>query len=474
MTQSKTSKYSNNKIRKWTPSIFLPESGQIANSINRLTQDFLEEIFNPNCRQLADYILMAKKDPMVRACIELKCLRTSTALGKYHHPENIYEEWINSNFSHMKGSLRQKIGRMASAAPLGFSVAEIVFSSTMPGYPNQWRIKDLIILDPTRVTFEGTKKEGIVNIIYVDGNGNKKRIPYYKCLHVYNGFGSTFYTDDEVYGDPESATAYQYHKAKQAILAEMMVAAKTNASGIWVGKADSNASVEMLDPLGGVRKNSDGTPMVEPAMASMFRQMLNLQNNSVIVTDKDNDITSLSSPTSEQFWNLAIDIFDKGIRRAYGIPDLIFNEGSSAVQFGSIGKQHKSILDAQVESILLQIQDQLLEKIIKPLLLFNFGEKRIGEFTADPVIDPETQSSRINNIISAMSSNIISPNNLEAVNSLAELLGLPSLTERQKQEDLQNQLIKTYLENQVFAGDPGIVSSLGLPAPTPAEESGST
>jgi hypothetical protein len=453
------SKYSGKVIKKWTPSLFPPQSGQITSSINRLTQDFLEEIFNPNNRDIHGYITMAKKDPTVRACIELKCLRVATALGKYHHPNNKREEWINQNFENMKGSIKQKVGRLGSAAPLGFSVAEIVFSSSSPGFKNQWKLKDLIILDPTRVSFEGTREAGIKYVVYNDGSGVSKRIPYSKCIHVSNGFGSVFGTDDDVFGDPESKTAYQYYKAKQAILAEMMVAAKANAGGIFIGKADGNVSVEMLDPLGQVRRDATGAPMTEPAQANLYRQLLNLENNSVVVTDKDNEISTLASQTSEGFWSIAIDLLDKGIKRSYGIPDLIFSEGSSAIQFGSLGKQHKSILDAQVESILVQIQDQILEKIVKPLLVFNFGEHDLGSFASDPVLDPDTQSSRVNNIISAMSSNIISPSNTGALNTLSELLGLPSLTESQRLTLIQNDLIKTYIENQVFAGD---TAALGL------------
>jgi len=454
MQDNQKSPYSNRKIRSWSPTLMPPVNGQLASSINRLTQEFLQEIFNVHSKNLPEYIEMAKKDPMVRSCVELKCLRASTALGQYHHQNNRYEEWINSNWHTMKGSLRHKVGRLASAAPLGFSVAEIVFENNCPGFRNQWRLKDLIVLDPTRISFEGKKGE-LDYVVYLDGNGVKRKIPYKQCLHIYNGFGSTFLNDDDVYGDPESKTAYQYFKAKQAILSEMMVAAKNNATGIWVGKADSNVTVEVLDSLGQVMKDSQSNPITEPAMAGLLRQMLNLENNSVIVTDKDNDILPLSTQTSEQFWQLAINLLDQGIRRAYGIPDLIFNEGSSSIQFGSIAKQHKSILDAQVESILLQIQDQIIEKIVRPLLVFNFGESRdFGKFDTDHVLDPETQASRVQNLISAMTSNLVSGQNLSAKNTLHELLGLPSLSQEEQQQEIQKQLMKSYLEGLVLAGTP--------------------
>lgn len=473
MENNKKSPYSNRKIRQWSPTLFTPTNGQLASSINRLTQEFLQEIFNVHSKDLPKYIEMAKKDPMVRACIELKCLRASTALGKYQHKNNQYEEWVNSNWDTMKGSLRHKVGRLASAAPLGFSVAEIVFDNNCPGFRNQWRLKDIVILDPTRVSFEGKKGE-LDFVVYLDGDGSKRKIPYGKCIHVSNGFGSCFLQDDDVYGDPESKTAYQYYKAKQAILSEMMVAAKNNATGVWVGKVDSNVTVEVIDSMGNVKTDVNNNPLTEPAGAGLLRQMLNLENNSVIVTDKDNDIMPLSTQTSEQFWQLVINLLDQSIRRAYGIPDLIFNEGSSSIQFGSIGKQHKSILDAQIESILLQIQDQIIEKIIKPLLVFNFGEVRdFGKFEADTILDPDTQSSRVQNLITAMTSNLISPQNLAATNTLAELLGLPSLSQEQQQEEIRKQLMKSYLDGLVIQGIPptpeGIMQAANQSMQTPQE-----
>jgi hypothetical protein len=439
------------KFRSLVPT---PTRASISSSVNALTQEFLQELTNSN-RDLDKYKSMARIDPTVRACLELKAVRASNSFGRYTHHDSNTEKWVASNFENMRGSLPHAVGRLSgSAMNYGFAVAEVQKSTRYPGARKEWRLQNLNILDPTRVTFEG--QDGEIHFVrYLNRKGESKLIDYRNVIHIVNGMALTLDDDESsnVYGDPESRTAYKYHKAKQAILSEMMIAAKTSATGIWVGKADSNKTVQVVDGNGKALLNADGSPRTENSLTSMLRQLQHIENNSAIVTDIDNQLTPLFGNTGEGMWTTALNVLDKGIKMAYGVPELIFSEGSGSLGVNGLGQQHKSILDSQIESLVVQVQDQIIEKIVRPLLLFNFSQvEDFGKFKIDPELDAQTLGLRINNFVAATSAQIIPANDLRVQNAVYESLGLSTITQEDKEVIQKEALMKTYLENQVFAG----------------------
>ena len=443
-----TKKLEKNEAKPWQPSLMAPKAGQITSTLNRVTQSFLQEIGNTD-KKIADYIDMARKDPLVRACIELKCLRAAIMLGKYSHHDSRVEKWVQHNLDSMHGSLTHKVGRLASAMAMGFSAAEIVFTDEIRG---QWRLKTINILDQTKISYEGKNGEALF-LRYREPTGLDKRIPYAKTLHIVNGFSANIGEYDMVYGDAESCTAYQYFKAKQAILTEMMISAKNSASGMWLGQADSNETVQIVDVNGNPRFNSDGSPLTQSAVHALQQQLLNVENNSVIVTDLKNRVQPLIPDGKEATWDNYIRILDNGIMRAYGVPEGIFKEGTGSVTQNSLGRTHKTILDSQIESIVSQIRDQLIERIVKPLLVWNFGiTEDFGSFKLDEVQDQESVSLRVQNIISAVSAQIIPAQNIHVQNALYDSLGLPTINPTEMAQLQQQQLIKTFLEQQTQMG----------------------
>lgn len=438
-------------VRKYVPSIPVPYEGQRTRTINQLTQNFLQELFNPNS-EIPKYVEAAKTDAYIRSCQELKCLRLSNMIGNYVHTDAKIQQWVRGNFEGMRGRLQHLMGRMGSAMPYGFSSAEIVFASNMPGYKGEWRLKYINVLDQTRTSFEGVDGE-IKYLVYRDGKNVKTRVPYEYCLHIVNGYASNIYNSNYVFGDPEAKTVYKYYLAKQAILAEMMVAAKNNATGILLGKVDSNEWVEMTDASGRPIKGLDGQPQTESAAMNLLRQLINVENNSVVVTDNKNTVQQVPLQTSEGFWNLAIEILNKHIQRSYGIPSMMFDEGSSSMSMNTLGKQHMTVLDSQIENLVQQIQDQLIEKVVKPLLVMNFGiTQDFGEFKFDRNLDPEVANIRIQSLISALSAQVIPTTNLNVINALLSLLDVPTLTESDWAYQIQRGIQKTALENQAVYG----------------------
>jgi len=119
----------------------------------------------------------------------------------------------------------------------------------------------------------------------------------------------------------------------------------------------------------------------------------------------------------------------------------------------TLGKQHKTVLDSQIENLVQQLQDQLIEKIVKPLLVMNFGiTEDFGEFEFDRNLDPEVANIRIQSLISAMSAQVIPTTNLNVINALLSLLDIPTLTESDWAYQVQRGIQKTALENQAIYG----------------------
>ena len=447
-------------MRKPVSAVYSPVNKEYSSTIRDLTLGYLKEINNCTV-ELEKYRVMHKKDPVVRSCIELKCLRSSLLFGEYSHKDPKIEKWVKENLDNMDGSLTRDIARLSGACAEGFKVAEIIFSNKLSGYKGEWRLKSLNVLDSARVSFEGRDGE-IESVVYVDGAGKEIRIPYKKCLHIVNGSGVLGTSIDYVRGDPESRVAYPYFKAKQTMLTEMMVAAKTNAMGLLVGKTDSNAAVEMLRPDGSIVRNADGTARTEPALAALLRALQAAENNGIVVTDKNNEVMPMSIQTSEGFWNMGLNMFDQAIRRAYGVPDLIFNEGSSSIQFGNLGKQHLSTFDSQLSSIVQQIQDQMIERVIRPLLIFNKGtSKNFGEFTYSPKLDPEQSALKMQNISMLIQNQIVPAQDLRVANAMLELAGLESITEEEQNLNMQRRLISAWYDMAINLDKP-------IPGVTPA------
>lgn len=416
-------------LTKRVSPITIPTTGSIANKVLALTNSAIIEITrtNENKYSLDDYINMIDRDPVVSSNVELKALRATIAIGNYENSDKKIQATIRKNFELMDGSLPQIVGQLSHAMPLGFSVAEIIFQTT---YAKQWTLKGINVLDPRKVSFKGAKGK-ITHVIYNDGSGPKKEIPYNKCVHVVNGFTTNF---NDPFGTPECRRAYPYYKAKQAIMAELTIAAKNNATGIWVGFSNSNNRVQLFGADGTPLYDYEKNPIILSGTESLLRQLQNIDNSSVIVTDKENSIETRQLNSGEQFWNFAINILDNQINRAFSIPNLVFNEGSGSFN-SSVSVQHKNVLDATVESIVLQIKDQLIEKVCKPLIVLNSGPKdNYGDFAELIERDAQTKSALLQNFVTASSMGLIDANDPEVKAKVRDLLDLPELSEDEKKE----------------------------------------
>jgi len=400
-----------------------------SSKISRLSQNTVQEISRNDDVQLSEYLKMLHSDPVVKACVDIKCLRASNTFGIYQHTKPEITDFMQRMFANMRDTLKKNVGELAICSALGFSVAEINFKIDK----TYLVLESIYALNLERVHFKGSRGN-IEHVLYSDGNSSNIHIPYKKVIHITNSSSTTF---NDPFGSAECKRAYKYSKAKMAILSDMVLSGRNLATGILVGKVDSNVTTQttVTDSYGNPLLGYNGQPIKKNATQALFEKLIALENHSVIVTDKANDIIPISVPDGSQFWTTALERLDKYIMRSFGVPTLVFEEGSGALGVATLSVKQSTLLDATVEVIVNQIQDQIIEKVCKPIILWNFGkQKDYGKFTIDSSSDPAVEMQQLQNIFTAISMGIFSADDPVVSNRIRGVLNLPIQTEKEIEE----------------------------------------
>lgn len=422
---------------------------QFATKLGDLTTSVLEELTDTNKKyKFKDLLVALEQDPVAYACTELKAARCVNSFGEYYVEDKSINEFVNHEFEDMRISLAEVVAKMASALPFGFSTTEACFKkkpNKSRTKPFVWTISDFIALNPANTTFLITKGE--VEKVKYTQQGSDTEIPYWKILHIINGT-STSFGKKYVYGHAEVARAYPFIKLKQLIFAEMGVSAKTLATGILVGRADSNNIVQLKDSKGQPMKDASGNFYTISAVENLARQFKSIENHSRIVTDKNNDITSLSVPSGAGFWNMALNMCDEQIMRCFMTPETVWREGTSSLGVGTLSQTQLSVFDSSINAVNRQIKEALLEKVVKPMVKWNFGEQlKYGEFKHETKNDPQAENMIVQSIFAAIGQGIFDGQDLQIQNFLRSKLGLSAITaEEQELKDKMKQEMQAEME----------------------------
>jgi len=419
----------------------------LTSRITALTSNVVVQLGNPNKHTIEEYKSILK-NPIASAAIDLKSERASLALGEYQHKYKTIQSFIQENIENMQGSLSDVVTTLSGqASAFGFSCAEIGFCKDRRLRRTEWRLAGFNVLDPQRYWFAG--KLGNLTHVKVIDRTREIWIPYKKALHVTNG-GVTNYNLTSVYGNAECETAFPWVKLYNLIFQEAAVSAKTLATGILVALADSEATVILKDQWGNdVKDPMTGQPVRLDAIQNLARQLQNLENHSHIVTDKRNSISAAQIPAGEQFWSLMEAMLRRIIFISFGVPNMIFDEGSTAMGVATLSVKHSTTLDGKVEKVVKEIRSQLIEKVIRPLIIWNFGvQEDYGSFSTEATIDPNQESLMTQNLITCISTGIFDKSDLSVINKLRDLLKLPPTTAEEMQQQAQLTALLQQMQQQ--------------------------
>jgi hypothetical protein len=401
-----------------------------SSKISKLSDSTIQEISWDGTHSITELLHFLHKDPIAKACVDIKCLRAANTFGVYQHTKPEITDFLQDMFGNMRDTLKKSVSELAIAPALGFSVAEINFRLDKQGY---LKLESIYPLSLERVKFKGAKGY-IEYVIYNDRAKSNIHIPYKKVIHVTNSAATIF---NDPFGKAEAELAYPFWKAKIAVLADMIVSIKNLSTGILFAQVDSAATINatVTDAYGNPLMGRDNQPLRKNAAQVMYEKLANVENNAIIVTDKANNVTALNVSDGSPSWNFALTELNKNIHRAFGVPVLIFEEGSGSIGVATLSVKQSTLLDANIEVVVNQIQDQIIEKVCKPIIINNFGkQKDYGKFTIDSSSDPGVEMQQLQNIFTAVSMGILSGDDPVINNRIRGLLGLPLQTEQEIEE----------------------------------------
>jgi hypothetical protein len=391
--------------------IFQPSGSLLTPRVQELVGEILAETSRDDKTPIEDYIEMIQTSPIVGPAVELKVLLGLRYFESYANGEPDYQDFIRKCFERMNGSLKLSVAELMCVSPLGFACSEWAPIER----EGQWMLDAIQIIDPRKYRFRG-KRGQIEDLLYA-GEFGDIAVPYERVIHLTN---QSFISFGNPYGVAECKRAIAAYKGWKITIAAALIASKRRGEPILAGFADSQQQVQ-------VGTDQDGQPINIPAPQALLQSMQQLENNSVLATDLANRIEDLQAADGKiildvlkvlQVYQLLAFLVPESVLMASGVGDSNLNTG------------HRTLLDLCVGSVAEQIKERLIEDVVRPLLTWEFGEEveDFGEFPS-PKEQPEGAIDLFNALISAVYNGAFSAADLDVINRMRELAGLPTVTE---------------------------------------------
>ncbi len=399
-----------------------PMKGTLSKEVERLTNSLVNELSNLDTVGIDEYLLMATTDPIVGAGIEVPMLMGALKLGEFTHEDQNIQDWTRANFVNMQGSLQLSFAEMWQAKPFGHSWSEI---SCEPKN-GSWMLQSIMAVDPRYFRYAGAIGK-IDQIRYRTVPQGLVNIPYTKGIHIVNGRHLNLGRDP--YGSAECKKAYPYWKAKKLILAAMVIAAQRQATPLLVGKTDLESSFELVDSFGNILIGENGLPIRGRSGDRMKSALEQIENQSVIVIDKNiDDIIAIAQQTDGAFFLNVLRFLNSQILMAFLMPETVITTGSQGASGDSnLNAGHGHILDLVVSSFTQQIKERLIEDVCRFLIFNEFGEQEsYGQFK-EPEADKTDSVALLGAISGAAMSGVLGGNDIEVINRSRDLAGIPPI-----------------------------------------------
>lgn len=437
-------------------------AGLYSNPIARLTAETVQELaWRPakdklrgkefKKHTLEDCAEVLLLDEVIGFCFKLVELRAREAFGVYSHTDEKITEFIRGTIADMDGTLEELVGiACAIAFFFGFFTAEIGWKYNTPGFYRQMRLKQLLPHSPLTTRFKGNKN-GLTAVVDRAGGGVPVDIPFQKCLHILN---RDPVDPTNPYGNGTGMKTIGLFKAKRTCLSEWIVAGKNQSSGLWIVQANTSDSVVLTDH-NGKPLQENGRDRVVSAIENARSQLEDFDKNNFLVMDKAYTINWQAMPTDSGFFQTVLDGIDRRLFMAMNVPYLVANEGvGGGFGYSGVASLQSINLDSQISAIVKQVRDQIIEKIVKPLLFRNFALKPKqgwGKFDVEKTNDPSQASMKIQNILGAVGAGALPLDN-SVSNMLRDLLGLPNQTEEERLMAIQKAVEMQQMQQQNGGG----------------------
>lgn len=330
-----------------------------------LLQDF--DPFNPDdlWQKTGDYSIYEDmlKDDQISICMQLKkdlIIGSGFTFIKTDEEQDEIEDFLEDTFNNDVESLFiDSIEEVTTAYDFGFSVSEKVFKQREDNFLT---LKYLKTRHPQTWLFYKDDKGNIEKLIQRSCKGDIE-IDQKSVLKYINApkFGN-------FYGQSDLRAAYAAWFAKRQVIRYYAIFLEKAASPTPVGRYDKSAP--------------------KKAITDLFNILKNFQTKTAITIPKDIEVEFLESSNTGEAYSKAINIFNMFIGRALFIPDLLGVSGSETGGGSySLGKEQIAIFMLHILRRRNKLEMLINNEIIKPIVLFNFGDVEFPKFKFKAIED---------------------------------------------------------------------------------------
>lgn len=378
---------------------------------------------------VSQYVEMLKDSPVASAANDLRTLLGVSVLGKYQHPDEDIQGFVQHSINQMEGSWSNVIAEMLTFIPFGRSFSEVSYMiKKRVAYLDKIRT-----VDPRYYWFEGY-------------SGNIHRVHYMRNVNVYIPYENGVHLVNQPYlslgGDPYGVAicrrAYPYWELMKVVNACMAIASERQATKLLVAKTDTaNNNVTMINP-------ETGYPFTDPATGEprffnqayiMSKNLEDMKNNSYAVIDIADDIFAIAHETDGSFFMNILGYLESMIMLSWLVPRTVTGTGAISSGDSNLNAGHRGILELVIKSQMEMVGDILVEQVIRPMIEFNFGEQK--DYGIFPVKsqDNEDVISLLNIVNNCISTGAFALDDIAVINRMRELAGIAPLEMLNTQEE---------------------------------------
>ena len=377
----------------------------------------------------SQYVEMLKDSPVASAANDLRTLLGVSVMGKYQHPDEDIQSFVQHSINQMEGSWSNVIAEMLTFIPFGRSFSEVSYTiKKRVAYLDKIRT-----VDPRYYWFEGY-------------SGNIHRVHYMRNVNVYIPYENGVHLVNQPYlslgGDPYGVAicrrAYPYWELMKVVNACMAIASERQATKLLVAKTDTaNNNVTMINP-------ETGYPFTDPATGEprffnqayiMSKNLEDMKNNSYAVIDIADDIFAIAHETDGSFFMNILGYLESMIMLSWLVPRTVTGTGAISSGDSNLNAGHRGILELVIKSQMEMVGDILVEQVIRPMIEFNFGEQKDYGIFPIKSQDNEDVISLLNIVNNCISTGAFALNDLAVINRMRELAGIAPLEMLNTQEE---------------------------------------
>ncbi|GEM_PF-1308780 len=377
------------------------------------------QAYNPDEFGVDKYQEMYDYDDACQSGIDFMTLSVLSQLGEYSHENEKITEYIQKQFEVMKGSMYDAAEEIChDGLKCGFSVGELCLKVAQ-----EVSLREVQMLDPRTVEFD----------IFKDGP-EKNHIQTVKQYGIALGFIGNIpppvekfviFTHKGSYGNPYGNSALKAARPPQYFKKEALKSWAIALHKCGTPHKDVQVSKEAPET---VDVGGETVPTYDFMINSL--RTTSAATNLVLPEGVTANYDGNPGDIGAIFEN-AINWADKCIYRAILIPGLTASSNEDKGGSRSLGETHFKLFALAVKRLRDKLVDCILDQIIRPLILWNFGlQDDWGDFHCDE-FDAAVAKLMSEIFASAVDKGILNVDRLNDLRYMRNKIGAPEITDEE-------------------------------------------